>query len=192
MLALFPLDTVLFPGCSLDLQVFEPRYLDMISRCLRRDEGFGVVAILEGREVGETPRQLARIGCEARVRDWQQLANGLLGVRVEGVRRFRFEGYERQPDGLLLASASWCAERSERPLRGEDDELLALYELLAGHPAMEGRFLAPVGGMLALGDRLGDLLPLARQQKIQLLEMDDPAQRLAQIQGWLETLQDDA
>ena len=42
-LALFPLQTVLFPGCLLDLQLFEPRYLDMLSRCLRQGSGFGVV-----------------------------------------------------------------------------------------------------------------------------------------------------
>ena len=32
-LPLFPLNTVLFPGCVLDLQIFEARYLDMSSRC---------------------------------------------------------------------------------------------------------------------------------------------------------------
>ena len=31
-LPLFPLNTVLFPGCILDLQIFEARYLDMIGR----------------------------------------------------------------------------------------------------------------------------------------------------------------
>ena len=56
---LFPLNTVLFPGCILDLQIFEARYLDMVSACMRRGEGFGVVALLEGREVGEGEVTLA-------------------------------------------------------------------------------------------------------------------------------------
>ena len=43
-LALFPLNTVLFPGCTLDLQLFEARYLDMISRCMKKGEGFGARA----------------------------------------------------------------------------------------------------------------------------------------------------
>jgi Lon protease-like protein len=47
-LPLFPLNTVLFPGCFLDLQIFEARYLDMIGRCMKQGEGFGVVCILEG------------------------------------------------------------------------------------------------------------------------------------------------
>ncbi|HET7650993.1 MAG TPA: LON peptidase substrate-binding domain-containing protein, partial [Gammaproteobacteria bacterium] len=40
--ALFPLQTVLFPAGPLPLRIFEPRYLDMVSRCLRQNEGFGV------------------------------------------------------------------------------------------------------------------------------------------------------
>ena len=45
-LPLFPLNTVLFPGCVLDLQIFEARYLDMISRCMKQGSGFGVVLSL--------------------------------------------------------------------------------------------------------------------------------------------------
>ena len=87
-LALFPLNTVLFPGCVLDLQIFEARYLDMIARCMKQGAGFGVVCILEGDEVGNAPQGLARVGCEALIRDFQRQDNGLLGIRVEGGRRF--------------------------------------------------------------------------------------------------------
>lgn len=61
-LALFPLNTVLFPGCALDLQLFEARYLDMISRCMKKGESFGVVCILDGKEVGMAPDGYAQIG----------------------------------------------------------------------------------------------------------------------------------
>ena len=87
-LPLFPLNTVLFPGCFLDLQVFEARYLDMVSQCLKAGHGFGVVHILDGKEVGAAPAEFSHIGCEALIRDWQQLPSGLLGIRVEGGRRF--------------------------------------------------------------------------------------------------------
>ena len=58
-LPLFPLDTVLFPGCALELQIFEARYLDMVSQCLKAGHGFGVVHILDGREVGAAPTAFA-------------------------------------------------------------------------------------------------------------------------------------
>ena len=80
-LPLFPLDTVLFPGCTLDLQIFEARYLDMVSSCLKAGHGFGVVRLIEGSEVGLAASEYASTGCEALIRDWQQRPNGLLGIR---------------------------------------------------------------------------------------------------------------
>ena len=53
--ALFPLKTVLMPGCYLDLQIFEARYLDMVSRCFRQQQGFVVVGLEEGSEAFEQP-----------------------------------------------------------------------------------------------------------------------------------------
>ena len=51
-LALFPLRTVLVPGATLGLRVFEPRYLDLVRECGHSGEGFGVCLILQGREAG--------------------------------------------------------------------------------------------------------------------------------------------
>ena len=50
---LFPLKTVLFPGGVLPLRIFEPRYLDMVSDCLKDETGIGVVLIRDGSEVGK-------------------------------------------------------------------------------------------------------------------------------------------
>ena len=52
-LPLFPLNAVLFPGGPLPLRIFEPRYLDMVSRCMREQSGFAVVLLGEGEEVGD-------------------------------------------------------------------------------------------------------------------------------------------
>ncbi len=51
-LPLFPLGTVLFPGGPLALRIFEPRYIAMVSRCMKESTGFGVVLLIEGREAG--------------------------------------------------------------------------------------------------------------------------------------------
>ena len=101
---LFPLNTVLFPGCLLDLQVFEVRYLDMLKRCCKGDHGFGVVGIHYGREVGEAAQGFASTGCEALIRDWQQQPNGLLGIRVEGGRRFDVLASSVQDDQLTRSA----------------------------------------------------------------------------------------
>lgn len=99
-LPLFPLNQLLFPSCMLDLQLFEPRYLDMLKTCLKMDTGFGVVGILQGREVGPAASRYTLLGCEALVRDWHQQPNGLLGIRVQGMRRFRVLSSKVQPDQL--------------------------------------------------------------------------------------------
>ena len=126
-LPLFPLKTVLFPGCVLDLQIFEARYLDMIARCMKQGTGFGVVCILEGSEVGDAPDDIALIGCEALIRDFQQQENGLLGIRVEGGRRFGVLSAERQRDQLLVAEVEWLDEIPEQPLEEEDQDSCVTY-----------------------------------------------------------------
>ena len=53
---LFPLNSVLFPGGPLKLRIFETRYVDMVSRCMRENSGFGVAMIVEGSEAGGSAR----------------------------------------------------------------------------------------------------------------------------------------
>ncbi|HIQ45855.1 MAG TPA: ATP-dependent protease [Pseudomonas oleovorans] len=192
-LPLFPLNTVLFPGCVLDLQVFEARYLDMISRCMKQGSGFGVVCIVEGEEVGEAASRFAAIGCEALVRDFQQRTNGLLGIRVEGGRRFRVERAQVLPDQLTVAEVHWLEEQPDSPLHGEHADLAALHAALAEHPLVAGLEMAGVvSGQQQLANQLAYLLPLEPGQKLQLLQLDDPGLRLEQLHTMLELLQGDA
>lgn len=191
MLPLFPLDTVLFPGCRLDLQIFEPRYLDMISGCLRRDQGFGVVAILEGREVGAAPGRLASVGCEARVVDWQQRPNGLLGIRVQGARRFAVRSLQVAENQAVSAEVEWLLEPADSPAGVEHAELQALLAALIEHPLVVDLGLdEPVSGRQLLADRLAYLLPLERSQKLELLAELDASRRLQQIAEWVALLQE--
>lgn len=189
-LPLFPLDTVLFPGCTLDLQVFEPRYLDMLTRCLKAGHGFGVVHILEGHEVGMAPSAYATIGCEALIRDWQQLPNGLLGIRVEGGRRFRVESAEVQHDQLSVAQVHWLVEPAEQPLDEAHADLVVLLQALARHPMVESLGMGgSPSGQRDLAAQLAYLLPFQAEQKLELLALDAPDEQLAQIQVLLEALQ---
>ena len=192
-LPLFPLNTVLFPGCMLDLQIFEARYLDMVARCMKQGTGFGVVCILDGREVGNAPQGIAGIGCEALIRDFQQQDNGLLGIRVEGGRRFEVLGTELQRDQLLLAQVEWLDDAPEQPLQEEDQDLLALLKALAEHPMVAALNMnTEVAGQQSLSNQLAYLLPFAEADKIELLQVNDPQQRLDGIQVLLDEIQGEA
>jgi uncharacterized protein len=189
-LPLFPLNTVLFPGCMLDLQIFEARYLDMISRCMKQGQGFGVVCIIDGAEVGEAAGQFSAIGCEALIRDFQQRPNGLLGIRVEGGRRFRVQRAQLLPDQLTLAEVEWLDEQPEQPLEAEHADLVALLAALSAHPLVASLGMpSEPEGQEVLANQLAYLLPLDAEQKLQLLEIHDVQLRLELLQQLLELLQ---
>lgn len=189
-LPLFPLNTVLFPGCMLDLQVFEARYLDMVSRCMKQGQGFGVVCIIDGAEVGEAAGQFSAVGCEALIRDFQQRPNGLLGIRVEGGRRFRVQRAQLLPDQLTVAEVEWLDEPPEQPLTTEHADLAALLEALNAHPLVASLGMSnEPAGQDALANQLAYLLPLDVEQKLTLLETADAPLRLELLQQLLEQLQ---
>ncbi|MGH8433943.1 MAG: LON peptidase substrate-binding domain-containing protein, partial [Pseudomonas sp.] len=160
------------------------------SACMKRGEGFGVVCILEGDEVGDAAGRFAAVGCEALIRDWQQRPNGLLGIRVEGARRFKVSRAEVQRDQLTTADIDWLTEVDESPLLPEHADLAALLSALAEHPMVAELGMGGlVTGQQALAYQLAYLLPFTTLQKLELLVLDDPRQRLEQIQRLLDKLQ---
>ncbi|WP_313740762.1 LON peptidase substrate-binding domain-containing protein [Pseudomonas sp.] len=189
-LPLFPLNTVLFPGCLLDLQIFEARYLDMIGRCMKQGEGFGVVCILDGEQVGHAPTGVATVGCEALIRDFVQQENGLLGIRIEGGRRFRLGETQVRKDQLLVGEVEWLAEQADSALLEQDDDLLALLMALGEHPMVKSLDMPQaINGRQSLASQLAYLLPFPEEDKLRLLATDSPEQRLDGIQALLEQLQ---
>ncbi|WP_407312616.1 LON peptidase substrate-binding domain-containing protein [Pseudomonas sp. nanlin1] len=191
-LPLFPLNTVLFPGCTLDLQLFEARYLDMIGRCMKQGSGFGVVCLHSGEEAGVAADAFAQIGCEALVYDFQQQDNGLLGIRVKGGRRFKVITTEVQADQLIIGQVEWLEDLAEQPLEDHHQDLQALMQALAEHPMVASLDMAAdVHGQAALANQLAYLLPFSNEAKVQLLGIDDPDERLDLIQTLLDELQGD-
>jgi uncharacterized protein len=113
-IALFPLSVVLFPTGPLPLRIFETRYIDMVSRCMRDGSGFGVVLIRSGREVG--PADIFDVGTLAKIEDFHQLPDGLLGLSCVGERRFKIADKRRQADGLNIGQVDWIANEVSRPV----------------------------------------------------------------------------
>ena len=108
VIPLFPLHTVLFPGGPLPLRIFETRYTDMVRRCMREQQPFGVVLIQEGEEAGPVATT-ATVGCSARIADFYTLQDGLLGISCVGERKFRVQRVWRAADGLNMGEVSWLA-----------------------------------------------------------------------------------
>lgn len=178
LLPLFPLNTVLFPGGPLRLRIFEPRYLDMIGRCMRTESDFGVAMIVEGAEVG--PARTASIGTTASIHDFEQLSGGLLGISARGRTRFRIQDVVRQDDGLNVAEVDLLPSD---PAIAIPDAYDALKQLAQGiYPQVALLYGDAPGEFDDAGwvsARLAELLPLPLHQRQQCLELDDPLDRLA-------------
>jgi uncharacterized protein len=183
-LPLFPLNTVLFPGGPLRLRIFEPRYLDMVRRCLKESRTFGVVLILEGEEAGEVV-SVAERGTSARIVDFDTLPDGLLGIDCVGEQRFHVLGRRRQGDGLNLAQVDYLPDDPPCALPAE---LAHLGELLREVLPQLGERYAHVVAQYQdagwVGNRWAEVLPLTVAEQQQLLELADPLARLAQVAEW--------
>ena len=185
---LFPLSQLLLPGQRMGLQIFEPRYLTMITAQLKRDQGFGVVQIREGSEVGQAPL-IYPVGTEAAIVDWSQKPGGLLIIQIEGRRRFRVQQSEVQADQLLLASVEWLLDEDKGDVFDstatdftvEYDGLLQLLDQLREHPAVAQLNLAAADNASQLGWQLSQLLPLSMPDKMALWQEQNPYVRLEQL-----------
>jgi hypothetical protein len=183
---LFPLNTVLFPGGPLALRIFEARYIDLVKRCLRDDTGFGVVLIREGVEAGG-PALTYDVGTYARIVDFSQQPDGLLGIRALGQARFRILDRRRARDGLNLADVEWLPPEIPQPLPEEFAELgpaldAALTQL--GDPYLDIERRPGDAGWVA--GRLAEILPVPGVHKQHCLELDDPVERLRYLRPMFE------
>ena len=177
-LPLFPLNAVLFPGGPLSLRIFEPRYLDLVSRCLREGTGFGVVRLDAGPEAGG-PADFFETGTEARIVDFTRLDDGLLGITCLGQQRFRVVEAWRQADGLNIGRVE---DLPPDPAVAVPEEFAFMEEILQRILPELGDTYAAVpqrfGDAAWVGNRLSEMLPLETVDKQLLLEMNDPAARL--------------
>ena len=183
---LFPMNTVLFPGGTLPLKIFEARYLDMVSECLRSGQQFGICLISSGKEVGGSAK-CYEIGTLAKIVDWDRRDDGLLEIVVEGRQRFRLlEQRER---------ANHLAEGDVQLIDDDDcEELPVQYQLLSdllrqiaekfelSYQLDHEKFEDAVW----VGYRLSEVLPLESEERQALLEINNPVNRLQHIQDAIE------
>lgn len=185
---LFPLSSTVLPGGRIPLQLFEPRYLDMLAGCMREQRGFVVVLLREGDEVG-SQAVFYDIGTYVRIVDFQQLDNGLLGITAEGLWKVAVNRSWRAPDGLNLGDAERLPEEPEDALPTGHSELAAVLRALLRHPVINTLDLSvDFSSAREVGWRLTELLPLDSQEKQRLLEMQDPLERLDRLSSLLDAM----
>ncbi len=188
---IFPLNAVLFPDGPLPLRVFEPRYLDMVSRCLKTDQPFGVLLIRDGNEVGMATTY--EVGTLARISDWYQGSDGILGVTAIGEQRFRMTACERQSDGLNIGDIELLESEPFVPL---PEHYQPLKHILANVLDDLGRLyesqLRRYDDASWLTYRFLEVLPIDLTEKQKCLEEDNAARRLRLIGRLLNAVREPA
>ena len=189
---LFPLSSVLLPHGRMPLRIFERRYLDLVADCMRSGDPFGVVWIRRGAEVAQRGRaapELGDYGTTAHIVDWDQLPDGLLGITIEGGRRFELYETSTRADGLVVGQVEFTAEPAPAPLAPTWQSLLDVLQSLQTHPHVERLGLSPdCDDAWQVAYSLIQLLPLDEALKYELLGIDALEALLEQLDGILNRI----
>lgn len=199
-LPLFPLGTVLHPGGSLPLRIFEVRYLDMVRKCQRSGAPFGVVLLTQGSEVSKARAPDAAgetfhaIGTLATLVECSTPQPGLMMVRCTGTHRFQVTRSEKLKHGLWIADVTLLPD--DQPVAIPPDlahvaqALNALIQSLHQRavPAPEMPVQAPylLDDCAWVANRWCELLPIPAEHKQRLMELDNPLLRLELVSDVLE------
>ncbi|GAB3286263.1 LON peptidase substrate-binding domain-containing protein [Parahaliea aestuarii] len=174
---LFPLSGVLLPHGRMPLRIFERRYLDLVRDCMRNNVGFGVAWIRRGEEVAQRGRarpELGDWGTYARIVDWDQLKDGLLGITIEGERRFSLLRSSVAGSQLVMGEVQLDAPPPRLPVAAEWESLVEVLQSLEAHPHVERMGLAiDYQNAWQVAYTLIQLLPLEESLKYSLLGLDD-------------------
>ncbi|WP_066055571.1 LON peptidase substrate-binding domain-containing protein [Halioglobus sp. HI00S01] len=173
---LFPLSAVLFPGGRMQLQIFEQRYLDLVRDSMKSGEPFGLVWIRQGSEVaqrGQASAALGDWGCSARIVDWDQLPNGLLGITIEGEERFDLHATQVRENDLVVGEVTLRPDPGPAPMDAQWQSMVDVLQSLEAHPHVQKLALSPdFCDAWSVGWTLAQLLPLEEHLKYQMLGYD--------------------
>jgi len=186
---LFPLQTVLFPGGPLPLRIFEPRYLDMVSNCMKNDIGIGVVLIRNGNEVGQAA-QTHKIGTMSRITYWNKRNDGILGVTVRGEQRFSIISHHVEQSQLVMAEVELIPNEPVTEIPNQYKPMISLLHQIIDQldpPYTTMPMNYDDAGWV--GSRLVELLPMELQLKQGYLKLDDPIARLESLSESLESME---
>jgi ATP-dependent Lon protease len=180
---LFPLDVVLFPGCSLPLHIFESRFKLMIRRCLNMKLQFGVILAQK--------QGMATVGCTAAIVSLvKQYPDGKMDILARGETPFQVK--EVFDDKPYFEAAIDCFDESPESYPSASKELTEIYEQCHWLLFNRGPETPRAKVRLSPAYAMASTLPLPLEQKQLLLENRDEAERqtqlLEQLKEWLPQL----
>ena len=189
--ALFPLSVNVLPGAYLPLQIFEPRYIDMVSECLANSEGFCIVLFKDDEnEENNEVLPYHDIATYVEIVDFNKLDNGLLGITVQGKHKIRIEDVWKQEDELLLGKIEKINEEDDN--LSNDPEYLDLWNMvkeITNHPEIKKLNLdLDLKSSISVCYILASVLPLRPQEKQTILEFENNRDKLDYLKALIKRL----
>ncbi|MDZ5663730.1 LON peptidase substrate-binding domain-containing protein [Nocardioides sp. zg-1308] len=187
-LPMFPLNTVVFPGMSVPLHVFEDRYRMLVRHLLEVEDPaarvFGTVAIREGYEVGDHGAQsVYRVGCVLQLTEADRRSDGTYDIVAVARERLKLEQMERGVDFPQGVVAVLPEPEVEVPQELLDKARATFTAFRAAMAELQGD---PFSGTLPrdpdyLAWTLSALTPLPMAERQSLLEAEDATERLVLV-----------
>ena len=165
------------------LRIFETRYIDMVTKCLKNNTGFGITLTKENSE------EFYDVGTFCKICDWEQMNDGLLGITARGKYRFKIITKNIESDNLVTANVEKIVEPV---LKDIPKELMPysdfLKNILEQYPKFyheeAPKYFTESGWV---GSRLAEILPMQKNEKQVILETEDYLVRLYRIKDYIDS-----
>lgn len=195
VIALFPLaGAVLMPRTRLPLQIFEPRYLQMVEDVLKTPSRLiGMIQPVEPGKDAQGQDALAQIGSAGRIVAFSEMDDGRLMISLRARSRFRLTELRPGFSPYLRAQVNWSGFDDDLMTQPEADDAFRradFMERLARYMDLRGLSTdwesADASDDETLVNSLSMLLPFAPEEKQALLECTTLGKRRALLDGLME------
>lgn len=187
---IFPLRTMLFPDSRLPLRIFEPRYIDMVSKCMKDSLEFGVILSRESND----PKMFEtyNIGTMAKIIDWEQGNDGLLGITTIGTNKFKLLGMNKQEDGLNIGDVEIIEREGDFKPTENFSNLVSLLKAILDDINLYNDDEKKFESASWVSFRFAEILPLKLEDKQKCLEIDDPIIRLNYLEPLIRMIRENS
>ena len=187
---IFALRAILFPGSKLPLRIFEPRYIDMVSSCMRSNKEFGIALSRKVPQPGML--ETYATGTLAKIIDWNQGNDGLLGITTLGTKKFELLSMSKQEDGLNIGEIKIIEKEEDFKAPPNFDNMISLLEAILEDIDLyqdRDKFFESASWV---SFRFAEILPLKIKDKQKCLEFDDPILRLNFLEPLIKLIRENS
>lgn len=188
-LPVFPLGLVALPGSIQSLQIFEPRYINMVKECMSNGHGF--IIVLQSKLESISDYGMSKKGTYVEIIDFNNLPNGLLGITVRSENKVNISNICQLKDGLHVADAKpeIDPEVDDQAILAEYPEISNILTQLMKHPKISDlQIKVDFSSADSVAYNLAGLIPLSSFEKQNLLEAFDASQRMGILAKYIENI----